>query len=193
MSLTHTCGFIAPTLRSLAATLAWVAAAATVAAPAVAQAQGAWPNRPIRVVVPFPAGTSPDVIARTWGDKLAKSVGQPVIVDNKPGAATIIGAQAVVTAPADGYTLLYTAQNTISINPHVYKSLPYKVDDLVPVSHVATVPLVLIVSAKSPIKSLKDLLDAARQKPGKLNFASYGIGQGTHVVMARLLTRRVSR
>ena len=167
-----------------------VAAAALVAAVAAApaaHAQAAWPNKPLRVVVPFPAGTSPDVIARHWSEKLAKAVGQAVIVENKPGAATIIGTQSVTTAPADGYTILYTAQNTMSINPHVYKTLPYKVSDFVPVSHVASVPLVLIVAANSPYRSLKDLLDAARQRPAKLNYASYGIGQGTHVVMARLL------
>jgi tripartite-type tricarboxylate transporter receptor subunit TctC len=167
--------------------LAAAAAAAFAAAPAARAQAAAWPNKPIRLVVPFPAGTSPDVIARHWSDRLAKAVGQPVVVDNKPGAATIIGAQLAATAPADGYTVLYTAQNTMSINPHVYKSLPYKPSDFVPVSHVASVPLVLIVPANSPYRTMKDLLDAARAAPGKLNYASYGIGQGTHVVMARLL------
>jgi tripartite-type tricarboxylate transporter receptor subunit TctC len=152
-----------------------------------AAAQPGYPSRPIKVVVPFPAGTSPDVIARIWTDKLSKALGQAVVVDNKPGAATIIGTQAVAAAPADGYTLLYTAQNTMSINPFVYSSLPYKVEDLVPVSHVAAIPLIVIIAANSPIKTLQDLFAAAKAEPGKLNFASYGIGQGTHVAMVRML------
>lgn len=111
---------------------AWAAAtAALVIGPA---AQGAYPSKPIRVVVDFPAGTSPDVQARLWSQKLSTAVGQPVVVDNRPGATTIIGAQAVTTAPADGYTLLYTAQNMMAINPHVFKTLPYKVEDFVPVA-----------------------------------------------------------
>lgn len=152
-----------------------------------AQAQSAYPSKPVRVVVPFPAGTSPDVIARVWADKMRAAMGQPFLIDNRPGAVTIIGTQAVTTAPADGYTLLYTAQNTVSINPFVYKNLPYRADDLAPVSHIAEVPLVLIVASKSPIKSLADLIREARQNPGKMNYASYGVGQGTHVAMVRML------
>ncbi|HEU0203742.1 MAG TPA: tripartite tricarboxylate transporter substrate binding protein [Burkholderiaceae bacterium] len=156
-------------------------------APLAAQAETSYPSRVIKAVVPFPAGTSPDAIARHWTDKLSKSTGQPVIIENKPGAATIIGAQSVATAAADGYTLLYTAQNTVSINPHVYPNLPYKVEDLVPVSQICTVPLILITAANSPIKSFQDLVQMAKSNPGKLNFASYGIGQGTHVAKVRLL------
>lgn len=152
-------------------------------------AQTPYPSRLIKVVVPFPPGTSPDVIARVWSDKLAKAMNQAVVVENKSGAATIIGTQSVASAPADGYTLLYTAQNTMSINPFLYRNLPYKVDDFVPVSHIAAVPLVLVVAANSPIKSLQELLTAARAEPGKLNFASYGTGQGTHVAMVLLLNR----
>lgn len=150
-------------------------------------AQAAYPNKPIRVIVPFPAGSPPDVIARSWAEKMRVALGQPMIVDNRPGAATIIGAQAAVGAPADGYTVMYTAQNTLAINPSVYKSLPYKVSDFVPVSHTVTVPLVLSVAVTSPIKSFSELIQAAKAQPGKLNYASYGIGQGTHVVMARML------
>lgn len=176
-------GIRARTRRTMAITLA-----ATLAAlPALSWAQSSYPNKPIRVIVPFPAGTSPDIIARAWSDKLHVALGQPVVIDNRPGAATIIGAQAVLASPADGYTLMYTAQNTLAINPFVYRKLPYKVDDFVPVSRTATVPLVLIVAANSPIKSLADLIQAAKASPNKLNFASYGIGQGTHVAMVRLL------
>ncbi len=152
--------------------------------PMAAWAQSGYPSKVIKVVVPFPAGSSPDVIARLWGDKLAKATSQPVVIDNRPGASTIIGAQAVATAPADGYTLLYTVNNTTSINPYIYKTLPYKPQDFVPVVRVLSVPYVLVVSANSPIKTLPEFVNAAKSRPGKMNYASYGIGQGTHVAMA---------
>jgi tripartite-type tricarboxylate transporter receptor subunit TctC len=164
-----------------------ITAVTAVATPGLSWAQSAYPNKPIRVIVPFPAGSPPDVIARTWADKMRQALGQPLIIDNRPGAATIIGAQASATAPADGYTLMYTAQNTLAINPSVYKNLPYKVSDFTPVSHTVNVPLVLSVAVNSPIKSFADLIQAAKAAPGKLNYASYGIGQGTHVAMARML------
>lgn len=163
------------------------ALAAVLALPAASWAQTGYPNKVIRVVVPFPAGSSPDVIARYWGERLSKAVGQAVIVDNKPGASSIIGAQAVATAAADGYTLLYTVNNTTSINPFIYKTLPYKAEEFVPVGRILSVPYVLVVSANSPIKTLPDLIQAAKKEPGKLNYASYGIGQGTHVAMAWFL------
>jgi tripartite-type tricarboxylate transporter receptor subunit TctC len=173
--------------RSWVQGIGWALAAACLVAPTLSSAQATYPAKPIRLVVPFPAGTSPDVQARMWGERFSKSVGQPVVIDNRPGATTIIGTQLVTQAPADGYTLLYTAQNTMAINPYVFKNLPYKVEDFVPVSHMVTVPLVMIVSANSPIKSLADLIQTAKEKPGRLNYASYGIGQGTHVAMVRML------
>lgn len=163
---------------------------ALAAAPALsaAWAQTLFPDKPIRVIVPFAAGISPDVIARLWGERLSKLTGQPVIIDNKPGAASIIGTQAALSAPADGHTLLYTVANTLSINPYIYKSLPYKVDDLRPVSHILSVPLVMVVSAKSPFQSLQDLVNAAKAKPGGLNYATYGTGTSMHVAMGRFMT-----
>lgn len=146
-----------------------------------------YPSKPVRVVVPFPAGTSPDVMARFWGEKLSKTTGQPFVIDNKPGASSIIGAQAVATAPADGYTLLYTVGNTTSLNPFIYKSLPYKTTDFVAVNHTLNVPYVLVTSAKSPIKTTADLIAAAKEKPGQLNYASYGQGTTMHVLMVRVL------
>lgn len=159
-----------------------------IAAPLSAFAQQPYPSKVVRVVVPLPAGTAPDVVARIWADYLNKATGQPFIVDNRPGAATIIGAQAVSNAPPDGYTLLYTISTTISINPYVYKTLPYKAEDFEPVSRILTLPLVLVVPPKSPYNSAKDLISAAKAKPGKLNYASYGSGQPSHVVFARFLS-----
>lgn len=152
-----------------------------------ALAQGSFPEKLIRVVVPFGAGSSPDVIARLWGERLSKAAGQPVIIENRPGAASIIGTQAVLGAPADGHTLLYTVANTVSINPYIYRSLPYKSEDLQPVSHILSVPLVMVVPASSPFKTLQELVGAAKSK-GKLTYASYGVGTSTHVAMARFLT-----
>lgn len=154
----------------------------------LALGQSAYPARPVRVVVPFPAGTSPDVIARLWADRFSKATGQPVIVDNRAGAATIIGTQAVASSQADGYTLLWTVNNTFSINPFIHRKLPYKVEDFVPVTRILSVPYVLLVSAESRVRSLDDLLREARAKPGTLTYASAGTGTGLHVAMARLLS-----
>lgn len=172
--------------RRLISRRLFVAASATALAPGVI-AQARYPAKPVRLVVPFPAGTSPDVIARLWGERFAKSTGQPVVVENRPGAATIIAAQAVAGAPADGYTLFWTVNNTFSINPFIYRSLPYKLDDFVPVTRILSVPFVLLVSAESKIRSLEDLVREGRARPGALNYASPGIGTSPHVIMARLL------
>ncbi len=176
----HVCGALQALSRPLLL-------AAAVLASSLVTAQPAYPNKPIRVVVPFPAGSSPDVIARFLGEKLAKAGGQPVVIDNRPGASTIIGAQSVATAPADGYTLLYTVGSTLSLNPYIYKTLPYKTEDFIGVSKVVVPSLVLVTSANAPYKTMKDLVDAAKANPGKLNYASYGIGQTTHVLMVRFL------
>ncbi|MFT3778545.1 MAG: tripartite tricarboxylate transporter substrate binding protein [Ottowia sp.] len=167
--------------------LAALAAGAAALMPLAAAAQGAFPSKPIRIVVPFGAGSSPDVIVRLMSEPMAKALGQPVVIENKAGASTIIGAQTVAAAPGDGHTLLYTVNNTTSINPYVYKSLPYKAEDFVPVIRVLSVPYVVVTSTQSPYKTLADMMAAAKASPNKLNYASYGIGQGTHVAMVRLL------
>ncbi len=152
-----------------------------------ARAQGSYPTKPVRLVVPFPAGTSPDVIARLWAERFSRLAGQPVVVDNRPGAGTIIAAQQVANAPADGYTLFWTVNNTLSINPFVYKKLPYKADDFVPITQILSVPFVLVVSPDSPIRTLADLMQRTKTKAGGLSYASPGVGTSPHVIMARLL------
>lgn len=171
-----------------------LAMAAALLAPA-AWAQTDYPSRPIRVIVPLPAGSSPDVIARVWADKLSKRLGQPVVIDNRPGAATIVGAQAVASAPADGYTLLYTVGSTTSLNPFVYpkERLPYTTDDFAAVVRTVSVPYVLVVSANSPHKTVADFVAAAKKEDGRLNYASYGLGQTTHVLMTRFLNAAGAR
>lgn len=162
--------------------------AASLLAPA-AWAEADYPSRAIRVIVPLPGGSSPDVIARLWADGLGRRLGQPVVIDNRPGAATIVGAQAAATAPADGYTLFYTVGSTTSLNPFVYPAsrLPYKTEDFVGVVRTVSVPYVLVVSANSPIKSTAELIASAKKNGDKMNYASYGMGQTTHVLMTRFL------
>ncbi len=162
-------------------------AAASVLAGSASAQSPAFPSRPVRLFVPTPAGTSPDVVARLWGERFAKATGQPVVVENKPGASSIIAAQAVATAPADGYTLLYTINNTFSINPWVFKKLPYKAEDFVPVVRILSVPYVLVTSAESKMRTLADLVREAKARPGAMTYASAGIASGFHVVTARLL------
>src|SRR4051812_46630712 len=151
------------------------------------QAEVAYPNRAVRLVVAGAAGSSFDVMARFLGQRLASALGQPFVVDNRPGAATIIAAKAVASAVPDGYTLLYTSGTTTSINPFVYHSLQYKPEDFTGVVNVVSVPYVLIVGGSSPYRNLQDLLTAAKERPGQLNYASYGIGTAADVVFARLV------
>ena len=149
-------------------------------------AQTPFPTKPVRLVVPWPAGASPDVTARFIAERLTKELGQPVVIDNRPGASQIIGTDLVAKAPADGYTLLYTAAPSVSLNPHVFSKLPYKASDLVPVIHVVEVPFVVIVRASSPNKSLNDLVQAAKREPGKMNYATYGDGTPSHIAALQL-------
>jgi tripartite-type tricarboxylate transporter receptor subunit TctC len=147
-----------------------------------ATAQGpAYPTKPIRVVVPFTAGSTTDIIARAISDKLSASLGQQVIVDNRGGAGGTIGAAAVAHAAPDGYTLLiHSSSHTVS--PSTFAKLPYDtLKDFAGVTPIATLPNVLVVSPTKNLRSVKDLLDAAKAKPGTLNFASAGQGSATHL------------
>jgi tripartite-type tricarboxylate transporter receptor subunit TctC len=148
-----------------------------------AHAQANYPSRPIRVIVPWGAGSSPDIIGRYWGERLQRALGQPIVFENRPGAAGNIGAQAAVTAQADGYTLLYTVGSATSLNPYVYPKLPYRVEDLAPILRVLNVPYVLITSPTSPYKSVADVVNAAKAQPSRLNYASYGTGGTPHALM----------
>ncbi|HSV36768.1 MAG TPA: tripartite tricarboxylate transporter substrate binding protein, partial [Ramlibacter sp.] len=155
--------------RSRRAALRQLAAAGLALSVPLARAQAGYPSKVIRLVVTLPAGTSADVMARFIGERLSRELGQPVIVENRPGASSIIGAQAVASAPADGYTLLYGLAPSISLNPHLFKKLPYKASDFAPIIHLLDVPFVLVVRADSPHRSAQDLLQAAKANPGKLS------------------------
>ena len=142
----------------------------------------AYPSKPIRFVVPYPAGGPLDTVARLLGAKVGESVGQPVVVDNKPGAGGNIGADIVAKSPADGYTILMGAVATHAINPTLYKSIPYDpIKDFAPVTQVASTPNVLVVNPALPAKDVKELIAHAKANPGKLSFGSGSIGSAGHL------------
>ncbi len=154
-------------------------AAAVGAAASDAWAQS-WPTRPVRLVVPFPPGGLIDVMARLVGPRLAQELGQPVVIDNRPGAGGNLGASEVARAPADGYTLLM-ASPPLTISPALYPSLPYRPEQIAAVGLLGRVPNVLLVNPKSGIESVKDLIERARRQPGRLNYASNGNGTSLHL------------
>jgi len=142
-----------------------------------AAAAGAWaqafPSKPIHIVVGFPPGGGNDIIARLLGVKMQEAWGQPVVIDNKPGANSIIAAEFVAKSAPDGYTLLVNATGGMSINPVLYSKLPYdSLKDFVPISMVGSFPLVLVVNPSVPVKSVQELIDYAKANPGKLNYSS---------------------
>jgi tripartite-type tricarboxylate transporter receptor subunit TctC len=150
----------------------------------VARAQA---GRPVRIVVPFTPGGSTDILARALGPKLSAALGQPVVVDNRPGAGGSIGATEVAKAEADGNTLLMGHIGTLGVNPSIYPKLAYDpITSFTPVAWVARVPNVLVVSASSPHRSFKDLMAAARAKPGSLSYSSGGNGSAAHITMEYL-------
>jgi tripartite-type tricarboxylate transporter receptor subunit TctC len=157
-----------------------------IAAPALAQTAAPWPAKSIRVIVPFPAGGAVDLSARTLAQKLAAPLGQPVVVDNRAGASTIIGTEAVAKAPPDGHTWLIVT-NTIAINPSVFKKLPYDtLADLAPVTRISASPFILIVHPSLPVKSVADFIQLAKKRPGELLYSSSGIGSSNHVPVVLL-------
>ena len=142
----------------------------------------AYPNKTVRLVVPQSAGGGADILARSVAEKLSKSWGVQVIVDNRLGAAGIIGTQLVAQAAPDGYTLLMGAISTHAINRGLYRNLPYDpVKDFVPITMIASAPLLVVVHPSLPVKSVQELIALARAKPGQLSFASAGSGNSTHL------------
>jgi len=141
-----------------------------------------YPSRPIRLVVPFPAGGTTDILAREAAQKLTEVLGQAVVVDNRPGAAGNIGSDLVAKSAPDGYTLLMGTVGTHAINPSLYSKMPYDhVKDFAPVVLVAGVPNVLVVNPTLPVNSVADLIKLAKDKPGQINFASSGSGTSIHL------------
>ena len=140
-----------------------------------------YPSRPIRLIVPFPPGGANDILARILGQKLTETLGENVLVDNRAGASGIIGTELVAKAAPDGYTLLMTP-NTIAIQPSLYEKMPFDaVKDFAPISLVALVPNILIVTKTLPVSSVRELIALARRNPGQVHFGSAGIGGSVHL------------
>ncbi len=151
-----------------------------------------YPSKPIRFIVPFPPGGGNDLLARELAQYLVEPLGQPVVVDNRPGASTIIGTELAAKAPPDGHTIFMGNNSTLAINPNLYKKLPYDaVKDFAPVSLLASAPFVLLVHPSVPARSVKELIALARARPGELNFGSAGTGITTHLAgeMLKLMVR----
>lgn len=164
-------------------TAAIVASAWAAASPA-ARAQPPWPSRPIKWVIPFPPGTSPDLIGRWLAEPLAGVLGQPVVVENRPGAGGNVGTGAVAKAAPDGYTFLFTIQGPLVTAPLLSKTLPYDpVRELAPITLVATSPNVLVVDPALGAQTLAEFIGVAKRKPGALNYGSVGKGSASHLAM----------
>ncbi|HVS55650.1 MAG TPA: tripartite tricarboxylate transporter substrate-binding protein, partial [Casimicrobiaceae bacterium] len=145
-------------------------------------AEQAYPSKPIRLVVPFPAGGSLDVVARAIGQKLTEAWGQPVVIDNRPGAGGNIGADLVAKSAPDGYTILEGALSTHAVNVSLYAKMPYDpIKDFAPITLVAVTPNVLVLNASYPVNSVSELLAYARANPGKLSFGSGSNGSAGHL------------
>lgn len=157
-----------------------VAVLAMAAAPG-AQAAGDWPDRPIRMVVPYPPGGGTDIIARIIQEDLSKQLGQTVVIENRGGAAGMIGTETVARAEADGYTVLFTLSSH-TINPAVYKKLNYNTaKDFAPVSLVASLPQILVANSSFPANNVAELIKEAKAKPGELSYGSVGNGSPSHI------------
>jgi tripartite-type tricarboxylate transporter receptor subunit TctC len=149
---------------------------------AACPAQGSYPTKPIHLVVPFVAGGTSDILARIIGQGLASELGQPVVVENRPGAGGNIGSKFVAEAAPDGYTLILASVGTHAINPSLYRNMPFDpVKDFTPVTLFATVPTVLVVNPKVKAKSARELIALAKAHPGRLSYASAGIGTTQHL------------
>lgn len=160
--------------------LTWIAAGPAFAISAEA---ADYPSRPIRLVVPYAPGGGADAVARIVAKKASETLGQPIVIENKGGAGSIVGTEIVAKAEPDGYTLLLGQSGPISINPAVYKALPYDpVKDFAPITMTTAYPYILVVNADSPAKTLQEFVALARSKPGTMNYGSTGVGAANHLV-----------
>jgi tripartite-type tricarboxylate transporter receptor subunit TctC len=177
-------------IRTFAAALAVAALVAVVApAPATAQSADSYPAKPIRVIVPFAPGGALDTVARMVSQKMAERLGQPMIIENKPGAANVIGNEAVARAAPDGYTLLFAAA-PIALNTALGMKLPYDVQkDFAPISLVASIPGIILANPASKYRTLEDIVAAARTTPGGLNVATAGAGSMPHLMLEGLAVK----
>lgn len=177
-----------PAFARLLATLAIAASGLAGASPASAQSTAPYPSRPITIVIPFPAGAGTDAVGRIFASELSGILGQQVVVENKPGANSTIGAQLVARAQPDGYTILLSTNTALSAAPWLMKSVPYDpVKDFTPIARGGNLPFILVVNPKLPFKTVQELVDYAKKHPGKLNYAS---GNSTGIVAGATLAAR---
>ncbi len=156
--------------------------ASTIALPS--WGQSGYPNKPIRVIVPYAAGISPDVVCRIIADKLGQALGQPVIVDNRAGAGGMLGAEVAAALPPDGYNLFYTVKGVMAIAPHLYPNAKYNpLRDCKAVTEVLIVPHILTATLSAPFNSMAEFVAYAKANPGKINYASAGVGSQPHVAL----------
>ncbi|MBQ1762574.1 MAG: tripartite tricarboxylate transporter substrate binding protein [Aquincola sp.] len=169
---------------------ALLATAALVAGALPARAQPTWPTRPVHIVVPAPAGSSLDIIARLLGERLKDRWGQPVVVDNKPGAGGMLGVDVAAKARDEGHTLALGFNGPIAFAPYLYRKMPYDpAKDLVPVVMTTSQPNVLAVNANLPVKTTQEFVAWVKQQNGKMNYSSLGIGSSSHLTMELLLAQ----
>jgi tripartite-type tricarboxylate transporter receptor subunit TctC len=166
-------------------TILWL----TVVVPGFALSQP-YPAKPVRVIVPYPAGSTPDLVGRTLSERLQKALGQPFVVENRAGAGGNIGTDAAAKSAPDGYTLLVAVNGPVAVNKHLYTSLPYDPDrDLAPISLLASAPQMLVVKPGLPVADFKSFLQYARRNPGRLSYASVGGGSASHLTMELLKSK----
>ena len=145
---------------------------------------GPYPNRPIKMIVPYPAGISPDIVARLIGDKLGQALGQPVIIDNRPGAGGMIGAEIAATMPGDGYNLFFTVKGPMAIAPQIYPNAKYNsLKDFKAISQILIVPHILTATPNAPYNTMKEMVEYAKRNPGKIDYASAGVGSQPHIAL----------
>src|SRR4029079_11636839 len=173
----------AQSMRRLLLTRGLLVAACVTAGPVLAQS---YPNRPIRVLVPFAAGGAVDTLARIVGQKLSEGIGQPVIIENRPGAGGNLASEVLAKSPPDGYTVLQTV-NGISISPSLYKTLPFDSQkDFTAVTQIVESQLILVANPNLPANNVAELVTLAKSKPGALNYGSTGVGNPLHLTMEML-------
>jgi tripartite-type tricarboxylate transporter receptor subunit TctC len=170
-------------------TAAALSAAAFTATSTLAQS-GPYPNRPIKMIVPYAAGVSPDIVARLIGEKLGQALGQPIIIDNRPGAGGMIGAEVAATMPGDGYNLFFTVKGPMAIAPHIYPNAKYNpLKDFKAISQVLIVPHILTATPTAPYNTMKEMVEYAKRNPGKIDYASAGVGSQPHIALEAWATR----
>jgi tripartite-type tricarboxylate transporter receptor subunit TctC len=176
--------------RKMSINLKCIALVLTLAIATLAARADDYPSHPIKIIVPYAPGGAADAIARIVGKHVSESIGQPVVIENRGGAGAIIGTEDVHKADPDGYTLLLGQSGPISINPGVYKELPYDPErDFAPITMTTAFPYILVVNAKLPVKSLQDLVAMVKAKPGEFNYGTTGVGAANHL-LAELFSSR---